>query len=226
MPKSILKDHKFAMIKEANPKIKGSPWTFKKYGKAGIDISSLLPHTAKVADELCVIRSIHTDTFNHGPAISFITTGDVRYGRPTMGAWLSYGLGSLNENLPAFVAMTSYTGGQPLYDRLWGAGFLSTRHQGGSLRSTGDPVLYLSNPEGVNREVRRGLLDDLKTLNQLKFDEFGDPEIATRIAQYELAYRMQSSVPNLVDVRDEPDHVFDLFNRFLDLLVLAEGREP
>jgi hypothetical protein len=211
MPKSILKDHKFAMIKEANPKIKGSPWTFKKYGKAGIDISSLLPHTAKVADELCVIRSIHTDTFNHGPAISFITTGDVRYGRPTMGAWLSYGLGSENKNLPAFVVLQSGAKRQPLLDAYWSSGFIPTQHQGVLLRPQGDPVLFISNPKGVSAKARRQQLDLLKWSNERQLATRGDPEINTRIAAYELAYRMQTSVPEVMDIKNESAAMHKLY---------------
>ena len=156
IPRSIIKDHQFAMIKESDPRIKGSPWRFRKQGLAGIEISELLPHTAQVADELCVIRSVHSETFNHGPAISFMTTGDARYGRPTMGAWLSYGLGSENQNLPAFVVLQSGVKRQPLLNSYWGSGFLPSQHQGVQFRSQGDPVLFLSNPAGVSRASRPG----------------------------------------------------------------------
>jgi hypothetical protein len=188
---------------------------FARHGRSGAWLSELLPHTAQVADELCFIKSLHTEAINHDPAVTFITTGAQLAGRPSIGAWLSYGLGSENRDLPAFVVMISRGTGrpndQPLYDRLWGSGFLPTQHQGVKFRSGADPVLYLSNPPGVADASRRRVLDDLARLNQMKFDEFGDPEIATRIAQYELAYRMQSSVPDLTDVSDEPEHVFEMY---------------
>jgi hypothetical protein len=158
---------------------------------------------AGIADEMCVVRSMHTEAINHDPAITFFQTGAQLAGRPSMGAWLSYGLGSENRDLPAFVAMVSGEGDQPLYDRLWGSGFLPTRHQGVKFRSVGDPVLFLSDPDGVDRPTRRRFLDDLGRLNRMRLDEVGDPEIATRIAQYELAYRMQASVPELTDVSRE-----------------------
>jgi hypothetical protein len=211
MPKSIIKDHQFAMIKEANPRIKGSPWRFHKHGQAGIDISELLPHTAKVADELCVIRSLHTDTFNHGPAISFMTSGDARYGRPTLGAWLSYGLGSENEDLPAFVVLQSGVKRQPLLDSYWSSGFLPAQHQGVLLRDQGDPVLFLANPKGVSRADRRRQLDLINWSNQQHLAQTGDAEIASRIAAYELAFRMQASVPELMDIRHEPAAMHTLY---------------
>jgi hypothetical protein len=211
MPKSIIKDHEFAMIKEANPRIKGSPWRFRQHGQAGIAISELLPLTAAVADELCVIRSLHTDTFNHGPAISFMTTGDARYGRPTMGAWLSYGLGSENANLPSFVVLQSGVKRQPLLDSYWGSGFLPAQHQGVLLREAGDPVLFLSNPKGVSRADRRRQLDLIRWSNEQALAQTGDPEIASRIAAYELAYRMQVSVPELMDIRREPTAMHSLY---------------
>jgi len=192
-----------------------SMFKFAQHGESGAWLSELLPHTAGVADELCFIRSLHTEAINHDPAVTFITTGAQLAGRPSIGAWLSYGLGSENRDLPAFVVMISRGTGrpndQPLYDRLWGSGFLPTQHQGVKFRGGGDPVLYLSNPPGVADESRRRLLDDLARLNQIKLNEYGDPEIATRIAQYELAYRMQSSVPDLTDVSDEPQHVFEMY---------------
>ncbi len=184
---------------------------FKRHGESGQNISELLPHTAKIADEMCLIRTMHTEAINHDPAITFFQSGFQLAGRPSIGAWLSYGLGSDNDDLPAFVAMVSGSGGQPLYDRLWGSGFLPSRYQGVKFRSVGDPVLFLSNPQGLNGEVRRRMLDDLKKLNELRFEEFGDPEIMTRIAQYEMAYRMQTSVPELLDMSDEPEHIFELY---------------
>jgi hypothetical protein len=192
-----------------------SKFRFARHGHSGAWISELMPHLAKVADELCFIKSMHTEAINHDPAITFFQTGAQLAGRPSMGAWVSYGLGSDNRDLPAFVALVSQGSGnpadQPLYDRLWGSGFLPTRYQGVKLRSGGEPVLYLSNPPGLNQAARRRMLDDLARLNQLKLADNGDPEIATRIAQYELAYRMQTSVPELTDLSREPRRIFDLY---------------
>jgi len=191
-----------------------SMFKFAQYGESGAWLSDLLPHTAGVADDICFIKSMHTEAINHDPAITFFQTGAQLAGRPSMGAWLSYGLGSDNSDLPAFVAMVSQgsgIAGQPLYDRLWGSGFLPTTHQGVKFRSAGDPVLYLSNPPGFSGTARRRMLDDLSRLNQIKLDDVGDPEIAARIAQYEMAYRMQTSVPDLIDVSGEPKHIFDLY---------------
>ncbi len=189
-----------------------SLFQFAQYGKSGAWVSELMPHTAKIVDELCFIKSMNTDAINHDPAITFFQTGFQLAGRPSIGAWLSYGLGSENKDLPAFVVMVS-TGisDQPLYDRLWGSGFLPTRYQGVKLRSGADPVLYLSNPEGIDDGARRRFVEDLGKVNQLSLEEFGDPEIATRIAQYEMAYRMQSSVPDLTDLSKEPERVFELY---------------
>ena len=184
---------------------------FSRHGNSGAWVSQLLPHTAKVVDQLCFIKSMHTEAINHDPAITFFQTGAQLAGRPSIGAWLSYGLGSANQDLPAFVAMVSGSGGQPLYDRLWGSGFLPTRYQGVKFRSVGDPVLFLTNPPGLTDKTRRRMLDDLARLNEMRLTQVGDPEIATRIAQYELAYRMQTSVPELTDTCDEPRHVFDLY---------------
>ena len=179
----------------------------------GVWISELLPHTATVAKELCVVHSTFTEAINHDPAITYIQTGSQIPGRPSLGAWLSYGLGSMNENLPGYVVMHARTSfaEQSLFSRLWGTGFLPSDHQGILLRSQGDPVLYLSNPPGVDNHTRRGFLDDLKILNEQKEEEFGDPETSTRIAQYEMAYRMQSSVPELTDLSDEPESMFELY---------------
>jgi hypothetical protein len=192
-----------------------SKFAFARHGQCGAWVSELLPNIAKVVDELCFIKSLHTEAINHDPAITFIQTGAQLAGRPSMGAWLAYGLGSESHDLPAFVVLVSQGSGnpadQPLYDRLWGSGFLPSRFQGVKFRSQGDPVLFLSNPEGVSAESRRKLLDDLAKLNQLKQLETGDPEIATRIAQYELAFRMQTSVPELTDLSKEPKHTFDLY---------------
>ncbi|HEX9284944.1 MAG TPA: DUF1501 domain-containing protein [Nitrospirales bacterium] len=192
-----------------------SRFQFSRHGKCGAWVSELLPNTAQVADELCFVKSMHTEAINHDPAITFFQTGAQLAGRPSIGAWLAYGLGSENKDLPAFVVMVSQgsgnAGDQPLYDRLWGSGFLPTRYQGVKFRSLGDPVLYLSNPPGLTDGLRRRFLDDVARLNQMSLDEFGDPEIATRIAQYEMAYRMQTSVPELTDLSNEPEHVFELY---------------
>ena len=190
-------------------------YKFAQHGASGAWVSELMPHTASMVDELCFIKSMHTEAINHDPAVTFFQTGAQLAGRPSIGAWLAYGLGSENANLPAFVAMISQGTGnpmdQPLYDRLWGAGFLPSRYQGVKFRSVGDPVLNLSNPAGVAEATRRQVLDDLAALNRLKLDDAGDPEIATRISQYELAYRMQTSVPDLVDVSNEPEHIFEMY---------------
>ncbi len=196
-----------------------SAFGFRRHGQSGAWISELLPHTAKIADELCFIRSLHTEAINHDPAVTFFQTGSQIAGRPSIGAWLSYGLGSESSDLPGFVVMiTQGTGGQPIYDRLWGSGFLPTRYQGVKFRSVGDPVLYLSDPKGFSRSQRREYLDALGALNRMHLDEFGDPEIATRIAQYEMAFKMQRSVPDLTDLSAEPDSVFALYGE--------EARKP
>ena len=188
---------------------------FKQHGRSGAWVSNFLPHIAQVADDICFIKSMHTTQVNHAPAVSFFLSGGEMPGRPTMGAWLSYGLGSDTENLPAFVAMTSVskgtTCGQIFYDYYWGSGFLPTRFQGVKFRGGGAPVLYLKNPAGITGGTRRGMLDDLAKLNRMRHAEFGDPEILTRIAQYEMAYRMQTSVPELTDVSSEPKSVLDLY---------------
>src|SRR5207237_885795 len=177
----------------------GSIFKFAQHGQSGAWVSDLMPWTAKLVDDLCFIKSLHTEAINHDPAITFFQTGAQLAGRPSMGSWLAYGLGSENHNLPAFVALVSQGTGnpndQPLYDRLWGSGFLPSKYQGVKLRSAGDPVLFLSSPPGVDPETRRRVLDDLAKLNEMKLKEVGDPEIATRMAQYEMAFRMQTSVP-------------------------------
>ncbi|MBC7855518.1 MAG: DUF1501 domain-containing protein [Pirellulaceae bacterium] len=192
-----------------------SKFKFAQHGKSGAWVSELMPHTAKVADDLCFIKSLHTEAINHDPAVTFFQTGNQLAGRPSIGSWLAYGLGSENADLPAFIVMVSQGSGnkadQPLYDRLWGSGFLPTKYQGIKFRSAGDPVLFLSNPEGVGKESRRQVLDDLAALNGLKQQETGDPEIATRIAQYEMAFRMQTSVPELTDISGEPQTVLDMY---------------
>ncbi|MEO2031179.1 MAG: DUF1501 domain-containing protein [Planctomycetaceae bacterium] len=188
---------------------------FKRHGESGATVCSFLPHTAAIADKLCFIKSMTTTQVNHAPSITYFMTGDERPGRPSMGAWLSYGLGTDTEDLPAFVAMTSRdkgaTCGQIFYDYYWGSGFLPTVHQGVKFRGTGDPVLYLSDPPGLSRSIRRGMLDDLAKLNRRRYEAIGDPEINTRIAQYEMAYRMQTSVPTLTDFSNEPKHVLESY---------------
>lgn len=189
-----------------------SVFQFERVGQGGAWLNTeLMPHLKRVADEVCFIHSLHTEAINHDPAITFFQTGFQIAGRPSVGAWLSYGLGSENRDLPAFVAMTSNRGGQPLYDRLWGAGFLPSKHQGVLFRSGSNPVLYLKNPAGVSDKLRRKSLDRIRQLNELQFEEYQDPEIQTRIAQYEMAYRMQTSVPALTDVSDEPKSTFELY---------------
>ncbi|HEY2251861.1 MAG TPA: DUF1501 domain-containing protein, partial [Planctomycetaceae bacterium] len=178
----------------------------------GAWISELLPHTAKVVDELCIIRSMYTEAINHDPAITFLQTGSQISGRPSIGAWLNYGLGSENDNLPAFVVLiTKGKGDQPLYSRLWGTGFLPTRYQGVQFRSGKDPVLYLNNPPGEDTASRRNLLDRLNELHGLEAQSTGDAEVSARIAQYEMAFRMQSSIPEVTDLSQEPQHIFDLY---------------
>jgi hypothetical protein len=188
---------------------------FAQHGQSGAWLSELMPYTAKVVDDLCIIRSMNTEAINHDPAITFIQTGAQQPGRPSFGAWLSYGLGSDAANLPAFVVMISHGSGkdsnQGLLDRLWGSGFLPSNHQGIKLRSGRDPVLYLSDPPGIDRQLRRTMLDGLADLNRLQHEQDGDPEIQTRIAQYEMAFRMQTSVPELTDLTSEPETTLDLY---------------
>ncbi|KAA3614485.1 MAG: DUF1501 domain-containing protein [Planctomycetota bacterium] len=192
-----------------------SMYKFQQYGQSGTWVSELLPHMAKRVDDITVVKTVHTSAINHDPAITFIQTGAEQPGRPSLGAWLSYGLGSANQNLPAFVVLHSSWSAkrdaQALFARLWGTGFLPSEHQGVSLRSKGDPVLYLSDPKGVSPEARRRMLDGLAKLNGKLHQKVGDPEIQARIAQYEMAFRMQSSVPELMDFAKEPDHVLDMY---------------
>lgn len=201
-----------------------SKFKFNKHenNEDGVWVSELLPYTSEVVKELCVIKSMWTEAINHDPAVTYIQTGSQLPGRPSLGSWVSYGLGSENENLPTYVVLHSkVTRGDPdqaLFARLWSSGFISSEHQGISLRSKGDPVLYLSDPHGMDRKTRRDMLDDLGKLNQMQFQEFGDPEVAARIKQYEMAYRMQASVPELMDVSKESQEVFDLYGK--------ESQEP
>ena len=188
---------------------------FRRYGESGMEISELLPNIGGLADDICLIRSLNTEAVNHAPGVTFFLTGAQVPGRPSMGAWLSYGLGSEADDLPAFVVMTSSdkqkSCGQLFFDYYWGSGFLPSRYQGVRFRNTGDPVPYLANPPGVTPVTRRLLLDDIAAMNAAHLADYGDPEINTRIAQYEMAYRMQASVPGLVDFRDEPQHVLDRY---------------
>src|SRR3954451_11045448 len=199
-----------------------SVFQFQRHGDSGAWVSELMPQMAKIADDVCFIKSMYTEAINHDPAVTFFQTGFQIAGRPSIGAWLSYGLGSANEDLPAFVVMISQGSGnpndQPLADRHWGSGFLPTRYQGVKFRSVGDPVLYLSNPDGFSAQARGHFIDDVARLNQLELDRFGDPEIAARIAQYEMAYKMQTSVPELTDLSKEPARTFELYGE--------EARKP
>ena len=189
-----------------------SIFKFNQHGNSRKWVSELMPYTAEIVDDLCFINSMYTEQINHDPAITFFQTGHQLPGRPSIGAWLSYGLGSSNQNLPAFIVMVSKNGGgQPLYARLWGNGFLPTRHQGVQFRSGKDPVLYLNNPENYDGNDRRQMLDYLKKLNEVQYESYGDPEINARIAQYEMAYRMQTSVPEVTDMSDEPDYIYDMY---------------
>ncbi len=217
VPESLLAGKRFSTM-TGNPsgkKLLAPLEPFHAHGNSGATVSELMPHTAAIADELCFVKSMFTEQVNHAPAIHFFLSGNQIPGRPTIGAWLSYGLGSLNRNLPTFVAMTSVskdtTCGQIFYDSYWGSGFLPSRHQGVKLHPGSDPVLYLGNPQGVSPALRRNMLDGIARLNQRKLEESGDPEIATRIAQYEMAYRMQTSVPELADISGEPKEVLEMY---------------
>ncbi len=191
----------------------GSHFDFARHGQSGANISELLPHTASIADKLCIVKSMHTEAINHDPAVTFVQTGAQQAGRPSMGSWLSYGLGSDNANLPAFIVLLSRArgGDQPLYSRLWGSGFLPSQHQGVQFRRGKDAVLYLGDPDGLSAETRRHMLDTLRTLEQEQHARVLDPEIDARIAQYEMAYRMQTSVPEVMDLSSEPDSVIDMY---------------
>ena len=186
---------------------------FEKHGQHGTWVSEILPHTAGIVDDIAIVKSLHTEAINHDPAITFINTGVQQPGKPSFGSWISYGLGSPNENLPNYIVMISVGPGQKqaLYSRLWGSGFLPSKHQGVNFRSGADPVLYLSDPAGMDREMRRRMLDRLSQLNEAEFTEFGDPETRTRIAQYEMAFRMQTSVPTTMDLSDESEDTFNLY---------------
>jgi hypothetical protein len=217
LPESVRKGQRLTTMTSGQARfpIAPSKYKFQQYGKSGAWISELLPWTAKIADEIAIIKTVWTEAINHDPAVTYICTGNQLPGRPSLGSWLSYGLGSLNHDLPAFVVMTaswsSKVDAQALYNRLWSAGFLPSKYQGVALRSTGDPVLYLKNPPGVDSAIRRRTLDALSHLNQRQLEEVGDPETQARIAQYEMAFRMQTSVPDLTDISREPKSVLDLY---------------
>jgi hypothetical protein len=217
LPASVRMGQRITTMTSGQSRFPVAPAMFKfaRHGKNGTWVSELIPHLASVIDDLCLVKSVHTEAINHDPAITYIQTGSQIPGRPSLGSWLSYGLGSPNADLPAYVVLHSRlaAGSQPqaLFDRLWGSGFLATQHQGVKLRSSGDPVLYLSNPPGVDGTTRRKMLDGLAELNRKKHEQVGDPEIVSRIAQYEMAFRMQTSVPELVDISKEPKNVLDLY---------------
>lgn len=197
---------------QATLPLAGSKFKFEQHGESGAWFSELLPHLSKRADDLCFVKSLYTEAINHDPAITFIQTGSQIAGRPSLGSWLDYGLGTTNENLPSFCVMvTKNKGGQPLYSRLWGSGFLPANHQGVQFRAGKDPVLYLNNPPGISRESRRKLLDRMNELHEVELAQRLDPLIESRISQSEMAFRMQSSVPEVADLSDEPDHVFEMY---------------
>ncbi len=217
LPESVRMGQRFTTMTSGQKRFPIAPSLFKfaRHGQSGTWVSELLPHTAQVVDDLCVIKTLWTNAINHDPAITFFQTGSELPGRPSCGAWVNYGLGSLNDNLPAFVVLlatwSAKRDAQALYSRLWGTGFLPSKHQGVALRSQGDPVLYLRNPPGVDRQTRRVMLDGLAELNQQRHQQIGDPEIHDRIAQYEMAFRMQQSVPELTDLSGEPAHVLEAY---------------
>ena len=210
IPESMLKGERFAFIRGV-PKLLGSPYEFKKWGKSSAEISELLPHLGEIADDIAIVRSVHTTQFNHAPAQIFMNTGFQIIGRPSMGSWLTYGLGSECRDLPGFVVLLSGESDPDGGKACWGSGFLPTVYQGVQFRSQGDPVLFLTNPAGVSPEVRRQSLDAIKDLNEMDLKSAGDPEITTRIASYEMAYRMQSSVPDLMDISKEPRSVQEMY---------------
>jgi uncharacterized protein (DUF1501 family) len=210
VPEDLIKGERFAFIR-GTPKLLGSPQTFERHGQCGAPISGLLPHLGRVVDDLAIVKSVHTTQFNHAPAQIYMNTGHQIIGRPSMGAWLTYGLGSENANLPGFVVLLSGESQPDGGKSCWGSGFLPTVYQGVEFRSHGDPVLCLSNPDGVTPEARRRSLDLIDELNRVHLGDAGDPEVATRINSYEMAYRMQSSVPELTDISKEPRQVHEMY---------------
>lgn len=209
-PADLLKGYRAAFI-NPNSKLLGPKFQFARHGKSGAELSELLPHLAKVVDDIAIVKSMTTDAFNHAPGQLLMNTGSMIFGRPSFGAWTTYGLGSESQDLPAFVVFSTGKKGPSGGNSCWGSGFLPTVHQGVQFRASGDPVLYLSNPEGVDQQLQRDSLDSIKRLNQMKLDQVGDPEIATRISSYEMAFRMQASAPELMDLSKEPRHVLDLY---------------
>lgn len=190
----------------------GTPFKFEKYGQSGTQVSELMPYTSEIVDDICMVKSMYTEAINHDPAVTFLLSGSQFPGRPSMGAWLSYGMGSENENLPSFVVLTTKDKtGQPLYARSWGNGFLPSEHQGVQFRPGKNPVLYLENPPGVTPAQRRDQLDQLQILQKHQYENVGDPEIKARMAQYEMAFRMQTSVPDVMDVSKEPEHIYEMY---------------
>ena len=216
LPPSVRMGQRLTGFTSGQAKLPVIPSKFAfQQSKSGVWVSELMPHTSKIIGDLCLVRSMHTEAINHDPAITLMQTGHQQPGRPSMGSWVDYGLGSENSDLPAFVVLISKgkakAAAQGLLARLWGSGFLPTRHQGVRLRSKGDPILYLSNPDGIDCDCRRDMLDGIGKLNALRHESLGDPEIETRIAQYEMAYRMQSSVPELMDLAGETQATYDLY---------------
>jgi hypothetical protein len=217
LPESIRKGQRLTTMTSGQGRFPVAPsrYKFARHGQSGMWMSELLPWTAGLADDIALVKTVWTEAINHDPAVTYICTGNQLPGRPSLGSWLSYGLGTMNQNLPAFVVMTaswtSKAAAQAIYNRLWGAGYLPTKHQGVALRSTGDPVLFLSNPQGVDTSTRRRALDAINRLNHHEFDQFADPETQARIAQYEMAFRMQMSVPELADISNEPKHILDMY---------------
>src|SRR4051794_23133818 len=213
LPKSVRGDQRITGMTSGQKQllVVGSPFEFKRHGKCGAELSELLPNIGGIADDITIIRSMHTDPINHDPAVTFMGTGNQQPGRPTMGSWVTYGLGTDNENLPGYVVLLSGSGGQPLQARYWGNGFLPGNYQGVQFRSQGDPVLYVSNPPGMSQKIRRGLIDHMQELNRIQLGALGDPEIATHIENYELAYRMQTSVPDLMDISKEPKNILEMY---------------
>ncbi|HEV2689165.1 MAG TPA: DUF1501 domain-containing protein, partial [Bryobacteraceae bacterium] len=209
-PPELLKGYRAAFI-NPNSKLLGPKFKFARHGNSGAELSTLLPHLATVADDLTIIKSMNTDAFNHAPAQILMNTGAQQFGRPSMGAWVTYGLGSENSNLPAFVVFSTGTKGTSGGSSNWGSGFLPSVHQGVLFRNVGDPVLYLSNPKGVDATMQRDSLDTIRNLNQMHLDVVGDPEISTRISSYEMAYRMQTSAPELMDISKEPKHILEMY---------------
>lgn len=219
LPASVRRDQRLTTMTSGQSRFPVAPsiYDFSPHGENQTMVSELIPHMANKVDDIALVKSMWTEAINHDPAVTYICTGDQTPGKASLGSWLSYGLANENENLPSFMVMTASWSGrrqaQALYSRLWGSGFLPSKHQGVSLRSQGDPVLYLSNPAGIDASVRRRMLDSLEQLNAHTFAEIGDPQTNARIAQYEMAFRMQSSIPELADIRDEPQHVLDLYGR-------------